>query len=197
MVVALNEKWPEWDRFKNRVSPEGGTTLEAPAGSGWNLFVFIPSPTEDEIKNIREGDFKISLVQPLKNPTIFFCIKFGSLRWQDAPYDVHLTQQSFGNTPIHEVEKGQGLALLVTLIDLDTGIVKVIRMFAMKNKTSNDFNNMIRKQLESDWDHGKTIQEYYSKYDPGQLAGLGTPTFVSDRTDEYGSGKSFWSLSVN
>jgi hypothetical protein len=194
MIVSLNEKWPWWDTFKKRMPLEGGIILEA--HDCWNLFVFYPTPTPEEIDNIRNSPIKISLFQPAADPSIFFCIKFGQLAWQDVPYDIRLTQKAFNITPIHNVPVGQGLTLLITLIDTNSGIVKVLRMLAMPHQTSVQFNTMLRNQLESNWHHDKTIDYYYNKYTSQHIAETGN--LVDALTKKISENNNLqWHISLN
>lgn len=137
--------------------------------SGPILFIFFNRPTEKEIETIRAGKFKIGFYET--EGIIFILSKFGSLKWFDTPYNIHLSP------PIKFAEeldanKTLGFGLQIFLIDAATGILKVIRYIGLGHDFSIRLRDEMLKQKQSPFNQDTYIfrlNELYKRYSTDQL----------------------------
>lgn len=93
--------------------------------AGATIIALMNSPTTDEIAQYKPGvPLRLSLCR-LDGKALFLLIKTGSEPWCDMPYNPYLS----GAMPeLQTVASGEGLAVVVMLVDTKTGAPVVIRM---------------------------------------------------------------------
>ena len=93
--------------------------------AGATIISLMSKPTVDEIANYKPGvPLRLSLCK-LDGKVLFLLIKTGSEPWCDMPYNPYLS----GAMPeLQPVASGEGLAVVVMLVDTKTGAPVVIRM---------------------------------------------------------------------
>lgn len=133
---------------------------------GGYLFIVYDTPTQDEIKNIRKGKIKTTIL-PIEE-VLFLFFKFGSLPYMDAPYTVHLSRPF----NFFELTEGIGYNLKIILVDGRTGIVKAIRIVGFPTELSLKLRELIENQKKMYFDlndYYRKINQIYSLYSTDDL----------------------------
>lgn len=126
--------------------------------------------TESEFKAVKEGtvDFRITYFEGIT----FILVKFGGLRWMDAPYNAWLD----GELPLSAIISPQdGLDLKIVLIEAKTNIIKAVRHVKLDYGTSRRLISCVQVQLETKFDHDaylKKLNEIYKKFPTSALLAM-------------------------
>lgn len=100
--------------------------------SGASLVVCYSNPSLDEVSQFESSrPFEIRFTT-LYN-IIMITAKIGSLNWIDAPYTPHLSKNL---TTLQFPGEGQGLGLILYLIDSSTGAIKHMRLLGLSERFS-------------------------------------------------------------
>ena len=100
--------------------------------SGAVLMIFFNKPTQNEVGQFQAGhNFEIRFVN-IKN-IMMITAKIGNLNWMDAPYSPHLSKNL---TKFQFPNEGQGLSLILMLIDVYSGKIEHIRLIGLSEKFS-------------------------------------------------------------
>lgn len=114
-------------------------------GAGCSLVVFLDSPDEEEIRQIRAGAAEFAWADC--GEVAILCFRFGVLPWMDAPNVPWTEPESRRGAPVGDA--GNGLALQVILVDAATGIVKGLRLLSWEPGFAEAVRQTIRRQLAS------------------------------------------------
>ncbi|MZK49025.1 hypothetical protein [Clostridium beijerinckii] len=133
--------------------------------NGCNLIIRFNSPSNNEVKAIKQGSLKCGYYT--EKEAIFMLFKFDGIEWMDAPYSVELSKKL---TKIHEINDGQGLALNIYLIDADTGILKAMRLIGLPTAFSRKIKVIVERQRSMPFEnYYQTINAVYMKYPTKKL----------------------------
>jgi hypothetical protein len=113
--------------------------------TGCILTIFMKSPNETEINDIRTGAVKAAIFT--YENVIMLLFKFGSQPWYDAPFTVHKTSPGTFSSEEKEFEPGVGFSLMVILVDGDTGRIAVLRLIGATTAFSNELIRAAKEQL--------------------------------------------------
>lgn len=136
--------------------------------SGATLLVFFNNPTPEEIEQFKsESPFEIRFVT-LKN-IMMMNTKIGNLAWMDAPYTPHLSK---GLSKFTMPSAGEGLGLMLMLIDARTGEIKTMRLLGLSEKFTRKFfaDAMEIKMKEFDeQQYRRSLSDIYRGYSTEKL----------------------------
>jgi len=90
-----------------------------------------------ELMDYKNGDIKLGLF--LENDVLFILIKFGAQEWCDLPFEPRM----YPSFSMGELEEGEGYAFLLLLAEVQSGILKNIRMFSLGHEFSNKLKSII------------------------------------------------------
>ena len=146
--------------------PEG-RVFDVNEGGGF-LRIVCDSPLDSEIKEITQGKKNLGLLE--KDGIIFFLVKFGSLDWMDAPYNVARSKPF----DLQELtDENKGYAVQIVLIDGMTGLVMALKLIGLPHDMSKRLKELIEKQQETPInDYDAVLNRIYSSYDTDDLAKL-------------------------
>ncbi|MPW20094.1 hypothetical protein GCT13_25190 [Paraburkholderia sp. CNPSo 3157] len=122
------------------VPPSDGLVFNCTTGTGPTLSIFLSSPSDEEIGDIRRGDARFALAG--HEATSFILAKFGRLPWMDAPFHAGLYAAESRGMP-EQWRPGVRLALAVEIVDRDTGLQRGARLLSL----SAHFWEMLAKQV--------------------------------------------------
>lgn len=137
---------------------------------GHELRMFFPVPTETEIRNVRSGQAQFRFL--MIGDIIMFLCKFGSQPWCDAPYSWWVLPGDEREDP-PDIPDGQGIFLVIVLVDAATGVLKVIRTIGLQTEFSRRLHDAIYMQMKKqiDWaEYSRQVDQIYSRYTPDLLA---------------------------
>lgn len=117
------------------------------------LYLFVASPTREEVREVRKGRLSIGLLSI--PPALFIPFRFGEMPWSEAVYSPHLLPEERrpGLRRLCEIRfaPGTGLLLQVVLVDASTGIVLVLRGLGLPTKLSEELLKEVKRLEESPW----------------------------------------------
>lgn len=122
--------------------PEG-MLFDFNQGGGF-LRVVFESPLDNEITQMKQGKIKFGLLE--KDGIIFLFLKFGTLAWMDAQYNIELSQPY---TLKELTDESKGCAVQIVLIEGMTGIVKALKLIELSHAMSVSLKELIEKQLKN------------------------------------------------
>lgn len=111
--------------------------------NGTALYIFIHDPEKHEIENIRVGKLDIGLY--VEDEVIFLAFKFFHMATMDSPYTVKLSN---GLSVLPEIKDGEGLSLMIFLVDASTGILRAMRVIGLTTKFSRSLKAAIEHQAK-------------------------------------------------
>lgn len=128
--------------------------------SGCELITFFNRPSLKEIEQFKTGKLKFGYYT-YKN-VIMFLVKVGDLNWMDMPYSVHLSENLTG---FQELGEGQGLSLVLYLVDAADGILKSMRLVGLNTRLTKGLIEAVNKQKEMEYDdYAKNVNYIYRTY---------------------------------
>lgn len=145
-------RWPETAQYNYR-------------SGGHELVLFLKSPTAKEFNAIKTGKAEFALL--VHQSAIFLCHRFGGGDWSDSPYSYWLVSEEERTPPI-ESERPERRALLdITLVDADTGLIKVLRAVTLSPEFTEALHAAINDQVHAGAVEGepdKSIADAYAVY---------------------------------
>ena len=111
--------------------------------SGATMLVFFQDPTREEIDQFSSGkNFEIRFTEIYK--VIMITAKIGNLNWMDAPYTPHLSKNL---TKFELPNEGQGLGMLLVLVDAVKGEIKYMKIMGLSERfTKRLFGTVMEKK---------------------------------------------------
>ena len=176
--ISVGEKFPS---FYHR--PEGAYFVAD--DSGILLVYNYRMPTEKELAAVKTGksaEFRFLI----ENDAFFFLSKFGSLPWNDSPFNPLLCRETGYQPP---VDPAEGYLMTFAMIDAATNIVKYVRAIGLGHDfsvrlcdTLNSFfdreeNSRIRSMTELSEINDRRVALTYDLYDSEQLARRATVSY--------------------
>lgn len=135
---------------------------------GHGLVIVKAGITAQEIENIASGAAELGMY--VDGPIIFLLFKFGTARWNDAPYSWHTVPRGVRVYPDEARESG---ALLVTLVEAGDGLVKAVRKVVFTEEFAAKLNEAITNQANGSFNglsYGKHINAVYNEYTAEDMA---------------------------
>lgn len=168
----MYKKFVVGEKVDDFVGHAEGTVIEI-GYVGAVLKVFFNEPTWDEIKQFQYGEpFEIRVTELYD--AIMFTFKIGCLNWMDAPYSPHLSK----NLNVNELalpEEGQGLSLMIVLVDTKTGIIKNMRLVGLSTSFTISLFKYILDNKSKPFDlnqYCETLIRIYASYSTERLMEL-------------------------
>ena len=118
----------------------------------WGLCLsFFNRPTADDIEQFKSGhSFEIRMTEMYG--VIMISAKIGTLNWIDMPYTPHLSKSL---TKFQLPDKGEGLGLVLMLVDGVSGEIKSIRMLGLSENFTRKLYGVAMEQKAKDFDKAK------------------------------------------
>jgi len=139
------------------------------ADDGATMLYFYNRPTTDEITQFEsEKPFEIRFTT--MRGIIFVTAKVGNLSWADMAYTPHLSKNL---TTLQIPNDGQGLALVLYLIDSSNGQLKHIRLLGLSEKFTRALMGEaleLKMQPFSKAAYDQQLDYIYSAYSTKQIA---------------------------
>ena len=138
------------------------------ADDGINIIIGFNNPTTEELSSVKSNSpFELRLYD--YKGVIFFLMKFGSMNWMDAPYNVHLSRNL---TELMTPGEDGGYAIHIMFFDSRTGELKNNRLVSMSNAQSHLLYKLIQEQKGrpfSKMEHDMTIANIYGRMTTKQM----------------------------
>lgn len=143
------------------------------------LVLCFYDPTDKEIQEIKKGQIKMGYF--VYGSVIFIVVKFGEMPWMDAPFSIRKYDGYPGFMPCAQTEvllrlndnNNMGAAITIKLVDIKSGVVKVIRVIGASNRFSRGFYKEVNRQYElpySEMEYNLRIKNIYSRFSSKDLA---------------------------
>ena len=135
---------------------------------GHELLAWLQSPTAREVRDWRQGVAQFALY--VEQPVIVLLHRFGDQPWSDSPFAWHRVPEDERHLPPtgQEMEMREPRALLqVTLVDADTGIVRVLRAVSWSPAFTAAVHLAIHDQAAAPWDsdaYDAALAAIYARY---------------------------------
>ena len=129
---------------------------------GHSLLIVKAGITEREIENIENGAVELGIY--IDGPIIFLLFKFGTSKWDDAPYSWHTVPSGIRVYPQEAIEIA---TLKVALVDATDGLVKAVREVALTPEFADKLNEAITIQADGSFNglsYAKHINMVYNQY---------------------------------
>lgn len=165
------EKYEVGQVIENFINHEEGMHFDIDDG-GATMLVFFKNPTQEEIDQFSSGkNFEIRFTELYK--VIMMTAKIGSLNWMDAPYTPHLSKNL---TKFELPNEGQGLGLLLVLVDAAKGEIKHMKLMGLSERfTKRLFGTVMERKMDDSFDvneYNRTLSRIYSTYTTSQIVKL-------------------------
>jgi hypothetical protein len=150
---------------------EPGLKIEIDSEFQINLLLNMSDITNQEMEDIKN---KRSYALYYDENIAFICVKFGSMRWCDAPFHAGLysTNKIKINFPVLENDQSR-FTVLFTAVEENSNIIKYLNDSSLSPNFSRKFLEIAKMQYEkpiTNPDYMKNIQAIYNKFDSKQLA---------------------------
>lgn len=130
------------------------------------LRLFYRNPRAREVLQIRTGVAQFAFVE--QEGVIFFLYRFGTMSWSDATFSIHLVPAEARLLPEPIVDPETRALFYITLIDADTGMVRVIRALTVSPEFTRSLESTIRAQAAAPWPgmeiHAAKIRAVHERY---------------------------------
>ena len=145
--------------------------------AGLTLMYMFSNPTRQEIKSMKSGTrFEIRFITI--DGILWILSKCGSLNWTDAPYNPRLLGSAAG--PI-SIADGEGLSLLLMMLDADNAVVKSLRYIGLGTEFSRHLlaeTFKLREQPMSRKDAEESIKRTMLSHTTDNIAEMAKERFV-------------------
>lgn len=145
-------RWPECSQYNYR-------------GGNHDFVLFWRRPSPTEVETWRKGRIEFALL--VDGPVIFLFFKPEGGQWSDAAFTWHLVPAEERQLP-PPVESTETRALLqITLVDADTGIIRVLRAATLSPAFTAELHDAIRRQAETPWDpaaYQRALDDAYRRH---------------------------------
>lgn len=129
---------------------------------GHGLLIVKAGISGQEIENIQSGAVELGIY--IDGPIIFLLFKFGSSKWNDAPYSWHTVPAGIRVYPQEALDTG---TLKVMLVDAADGLVKAVREVVLTSQFADKLNEVITVQANCSFNglsYAKHINMVYNQY---------------------------------
>ena len=135
----------------------------------FTLMYAFDRPTVEEKQAFKSGNpcqFGLAVVDDV----IFFLSRFGTLKWMDAPFNIHLYPDN--RARLLEVPgPTQGYAVYIMLVDSSTGIIEQLRLTSLTHDLSMRLRDAIINQPVIP-DYDQRLQSIMARYSTEDLVAL-------------------------
>lgn len=144
---------------------------------GHCLAIIKAGITAQEVENIQNGSVELGIY--IDGPIIFLLFKFGTSKWNDAPYSWHTVPREFR---VYPEQANDNTTLKVTLIDVADSLVRAVRQVALTPDFAGKLNEAITIQANGSFNglsYAKHINTVYNQYTADDMAELAEQSMVS------------------
>ena len=137
---------------------------------GHSLLIVKAGITCQEIEEFERGTAQFGVY--IDGPIIFFLFKFGTGKWNDAPYSWHTVPAGIRVYPEEAQETGK---LTVILVEATDGLVKAMREIPLAPEFADALNGAITLQANCSFNglsYAKHINLVYNQYDAEDMAAM-------------------------
>jgi hypothetical protein len=137
---------------------------------GHSLLIVKAGITCQEIEEFEQETARLGVY--IDGPIIFFLFKFGTGKWNDAPYSWHTVPAGIRVYPEEAKETGKLSAILVEAAD---GLVKAVREIPLAPEFADTLNGAITLQANCSFNglsYAKHINLVYNQYDAEAMAAM-------------------------
>lgn len=139
-----------------------------------NLLIYAADPTEKARQAITKGTLKYGYFK--EDNVIVMLFKFGSHKWIDVPYSVHMSKNI---TELQEITETKGLLLNIYIINAKTGVLEDMRLFELDARLSKMLSDDILEQRKLEYDgFNSKLNEFYSKFSTKALVSMSRALIV-------------------
>ncbi len=144
------------------ISPREGIQFDI-NDYGGIIRIYFDSPTAEEIEQINSEDaIKMGALE-LKD-ALYILIKFGSLNWMDAPFNIHLSSMLTEKSELGEIDE---LPVYVELYDRCKGRLEAINRLRLNRELTMQIKKAAEQQLKKTFERSSydaDILQTYRKY---------------------------------
>lgn len=130
----------------------------------WELAVAYPDMTEEEVNELREGSFRMAITTI--DECLFFLFSVGRIPWADAPYEPRITSEPMNYRL--DFPEGEGVPLVLLIVDSNTGCLKGMRVMGLGNLLSHRIHticrNLDRQRPLSKEKYSETVRQIYKRF---------------------------------
>lgn len=144
---------------------------------GHCLAIIKAGITDQEAENIQNGRAELGVY--VDGPIIFLLFKFGTGKWNDAPYSWHTVPREFR---VYPEQADDNSMLKVTLVDAADGLVRAVRKVVLTSEFAGKLNEVITTQANGSFNglsYAKHINLVYNQYAAEDMAELAEQCMVS------------------
>lgn len=164
MIYRIGQKVPEF------IGHEEAPLFDF-SDEGAVMMVFFNNPTAAEVEQFQSGRyFEVRFTD--FSHVIMIAAKIGNLNWMDMPYTPHL---SSGLTRFHLPGKGEGLSLVLMLIDGVSGEVKAIRLLGLSEHFTRRFIGAVMEESMEPFDkitYNQKVLQIQNRYTTKEIVGM-------------------------
>lgn len=139
--------------------------------SGATMIMFYNRPTVDEIAQFASSKpFEIRLTTMYN--IMMLTARVGSLPWVDMPFTPHISRNL---TNLQLPVDGQGLALMLYLVDCSNGQIKSMRLLGLSDKFTRALIGAaldIKMQPFDQTEYNRNLQRIFDRYTTRQLTDM-------------------------
>ncbi len=135
---------------------------------GHSLLIVKAGITQQEIENIQTGAAELGIY--IDGPIIFLLFKFGTSKWNDAPYSWHTVPAGIRVYPEEVIATD---VLKVALVEVTDGLIKAVREVALTPEFADKLNEAITIQANGSFNglsYAKHINMVYNQYAAEDMA---------------------------
>lgn len=139
-----------------------------------NLFIYAVNPTDKARQAMMKSSLKYGYFK--EDNVIVMLFKFGSHKWIDVPYSVHMSKS---NTELKKINGEEGFLLNIYIINAKTGNVEDIRIEKLDARLSSILRNDILEQKKLEYrGFNSKLDEFYSKFSTKALVSMSRALIV-------------------
>lgn len=139
---------------------------------GHSLLIVKTKITDQEIEDVESGAAQLGIY--VDGPIIFLLFKFGTSKWNDAPYSWHTVPSGIRVYPQEALEVS---TLKVVLVDATGGLVKAVREIPLTAEFAGQLNEYITIQANGSFNglsYAKHINMVYNQYTAEEMREMAT-----------------------
>lgn len=133
-----------------------------------SLSIYAANPTEKARQTITKDSLKYGYFK--EDNVIIMLFKFGSHKWIDVPYSVHMSKTT---TELKEITGTKGFTLNIYIINAKTGVLEDMRLLELDARLSQMLKDDILEQSKLEYDgFNSKLDEFYSKFSTKALVSM-------------------------
>jgi hypothetical protein len=139
---------------------------------GHSLLIVKTKITDQEIEDIKSGAVELGVY--IDGPIIFLLFKFGTSKWNDAPYSWHTVPSGIRVYPQEALKDN---TLMVVLVEATDGLVKAVREIPLTAEFASQLNEYITIQANGSFNglsYAKHINMVYNQSTAEEMREMAT-----------------------